>query len=340
MKKTKAIIIGDFGKDLDDEHTLVLAAGLIKSGHLDLLGVIANLNPADERAQIARGTLKQLGLDNIPVGCGSNVSDTGSESYEFDISYMSKENIESGDNLLLRLFNDAKENSITLILQSALTDVTNFLRANENLFIKKIKEVVIMGGVQTEENEILKTGNFIQPDSSNNITFDWANGCFLYAKLQELKVPMVILTRHAAYSAQIPFSVYDKMEATGNIIGIELKARQSKSLESLFDAACSEEGSSIRGTLPPRCNKQWFIDTFLEGEWTDSFQVPKVINYYDPMNLIAGIQSLREEFFKPVVSNVLGQNHLIIGVSLKRNNIKNPSKLVDFIVDTEVDGLL
>ena len=69
------IMIGDFLKDLDDEHALCGAVGLMSKGIVDLKCVVGNMCPQRLRARGAKGTLKELGFPDIPVGVGAHVCD-------------------------------------------------------------------------------------------------------------------------------------------------------------------------------------------------------------------------------------------------------------------------
>lgn len=343
-KKTNIVIIGDFGKDLDDEHALVVAAGLQKAGYIKLLAVIGNLAPAEGRAAIAKGTLNNLGMSNVPVGVGLSVFEGIEYPYEDKVPYIDFDGLFNGSELMVEILTDAENKSITLVLQSGLSDASKLLREHEDLFVEKIKSVVIMGGVQNHCSNISLTGKFLQPDDANNVTYNWSDGVWLYARLQELHVPMVIITRNAAYGCQIPFVIYDDMEKTGNPVGVCLKGRQQPSLEHLWKAACAPENADIRGTLPPRCNREWFIDTFCDGN--DPGQSVESIwsytgcfNLYDPINLIAAIPEIRDKFFNWETVNVMGTSHIVIGVSPDNNGIKDEAGLREFMISMEVNGL-
>ena len=58
--RPQVIMVDDSGKDLDDEQAIILAAGLHHSEIINLLAVIANLDPALDRAKLTRGTLNCL----------------------------------------------------------------------------------------------------------------------------------------------------------------------------------------------------------------------------------------------------------------------------------------
>ena len=61
------IMICDAGQDLDDEMAMILARDLVEQRLIDLLGVVATLTPAFDRARLCRGTLDCLGLHDVRV---------------------------------------------------------------------------------------------------------------------------------------------------------------------------------------------------------------------------------------------------------------------------------
>jgi hypothetical protein len=86
------VLIGDFLKDLDDEHALCGAVGLMTKGIIDLKCVVGNMCPQRLRARGAKGTLKELGFPDIPVGVGAHVCDVKLQSYEKDVPYLASDN--------------------------------------------------------------------------------------------------------------------------------------------------------------------------------------------------------------------------------------------------------
>ena len=65
-------MIGNFGKDQDDEKALTMAVALKRIGIIGDLSVVANLGDARLRAQLAKGTVKALGLPDVPVVLGTH----------------------------------------------------------------------------------------------------------------------------------------------------------------------------------------------------------------------------------------------------------------------------
>lgn len=351
----QVVIIGDFAKDLDDEHTLALAAGLQKLGYIELLAVIGNLYPAYDRAQVAKGTLIQCNLPNVPVGVGTAVTkDSNVYSYELDVPYKYDGELEDGQDLLRRTLKKAEDHSIILVLQSGMTDACLLLKNWPDLFQSKIKLVAIMGGVEVEDGRVvLDDAEFFVPDNSNNNTFDFESAEYLYKHVQFMGIPMSILTRNAAYGCQIPFSMYDDMEATGNPVGACLRGRQQPSLQKLWEAACSPSGSSIRGTLPDDRNREWLINVFCNGEdpgiedGADIWPYVGMFNLYDPLNLVAAIPELQERFFNSHSVDIPGipeggmntPVNSIIGLTPENNGIRDEAALRKLIMRTEVLGL-
>ena len=135
-----------------------------------------------------------------------------------------------------------------LCLISSLKDAAIFLRDNEELFIQKVREVVVMGGVLPPED-----GKPLLPDTAHNNQFDIAAAEFLYSRLQHLGIPTVTTTRHCAYAAQVPRGIYDRLALTGSPIGVHLRQKQRASIEGLWLRAVSV--GDARAGLPVRsCN--------------------------------------------------------------------------------------
>ena len=70
---------------------------------------------------------------------------------------------------------------------------------NTDLSDSPIAQVEIMGGVQLP----LQEGQPMRPDTAHNNQFDLTAAEYLYSRLQELCIPIVITTRHAAYAVQV-----------------------------------------------------------------------------------------------------------------------------------------
>ena len=75
---------------------------------------------------------------------------------------------------------------------------------------------------------------------------------------QELGVPLVVVGRHAVYSAAVPASLYDELAQTNSPMAKELQSSQRLAIDQLWQRVQAPQGSSARGDMPNRCTAQWF----------------------------------------------------------------------------------
>lgn len=326
------VIITDPGKDLDDEMALIMLSALWKLGMVDPRCVVTNLHPAAERATLARGTLDVLGLQHVPVGCGTDGGDRSSPPMNLP-SYAPtpSQPFPSGAELLDSVLQAAEDHSLTLLLISSLRDAADLLQANEPLFVLKVNRVVVMGGVEPEMCD-----GELRPDQAHNNEFDPAAAAFFYKRVQGLGIQIVTVTRRAAYTCRVERQLFDTLAASGCVIGKHLQSRQQQSIQELWSRTVGTE----RFGLPARCDKQWFCDTFCGGSeevmkrgCDDSiWDLVETFNMYDTLALLACIPSLEEQLFSPVRCHVRGGvQHLVIGMSDQENGIANAAACAEVL---------
>ena len=343
-------VIMDPGRDQDDEDVLVGLNRFIRLQVLNVLGVVANLAPSQKRARLAKGSLKELGQDTIPVGVGTscNQPDDDGLEYQFAVGYLAPtDELKDGEELIRSTLAAARPKSIVLLLISGLTDAAEVLKKHTYLFKTAVRRVVIMGGVVTKDDmPVLDDSGRLVPDmSAQNNAFDKEAAQFLYQQLQDLEIPITTVSRHAAVAGKVPRSVYDDMAATGHPIGKRLLEAQKQAIEELWRRACLPADDTKRLGLPARCDKSWFVNTFCGGEGADRkgddsiWDLIQTFNLYDPATLLATIPNLREHFFAPYVVEVHGCEHLVIGVSAKSHNVRNAPELANFLKDMLVASL-
>ena len=338
-------MIGDFGKDLDDENALLYALGAHKAGELNLAAVVANLSPALLRTRIAKGMLEYLGID-IPVGVGTScnvVEDT--QEYEGDIPYISKNaDFKDGETLITNILETSQDDSVQLILNSGLTDAAELIKNSPLLCKNKLSRVAIMGGVVCEDNEIElnEKGHMIPDDAANN-RFDPKSAEFVYEWLQTENIPTSILTRNAAYACKFDIGFYESLIQADGTIGKGIRDRQRPATEHLWRAANAPTGSAVRGTLPDRCTREWFVNSYLNGVdpgevdaiWDPALKIGTF--QYDPLNVAS---TVHPELFSPTIMRVGETDHQVIGISPTNTGIRNPDMLRDNIQATIVKGLI
>lgn len=342
------IAIHDYGDDSDDEIATILEAYLHHRGLICLKAVVGNLQPALLRARIGKGTYQQLGLPGIPVGVGLRVNESVKTfPDENDIPYVAREDevVQNGQALLLDTLRQPDCGKAVLSLNSGLTDTWALLCADEQLFKQKVGLVSIMGGVETEGDQVKLTDGFMTPNTAANNMFDWQSAIKLYRRLQELQIPMVVVTREVARNCKFGFDTLGEMARKPNPIGRCLLQRQMSMMQKLFEKACAPVGSSLREGLPSRCDRAWFVEDFCGGEnpaipdGGDVKPYLKTFNLYDPTNIVASVSMLRNRFYNPTIVSVNGVDQLVIGVSFKNHGIKDPVALKSFMEEAILASL-
>jgi inosine-uridine nucleoside N-ribohydrolase len=323
------LLITDPNKDPDDLTVLVLASDLQKRGFLDLRGVVATLGDRQtrqQRAGFAKAVLENLGLPDTRVAVGV---DYGFEVWDADgklnvqaTEGRSKDHLEfsesplgqpqgavESDSLALLQTELARvpDRSAVLLVDAGMADLAALLRATPDLVRQKTARVVVMGGLDPGVDD----RGFVGADERayNNAT-DQPAADYVYRRIQELGIPLSVVTKEAAYAAAAPRGFYDRMAATGHPIGIYLQDQQEASLANLW--------AGIRGGhLPPALTPKWFFQTFtnLDPESpagkaalarADSspqdfhalWQQVSKLNLYDPLALLAATPGLGERLFR------------------------------------------
>lgn len=344
------MVIMDPGRDQDDEDVLVMLNRFIRLEILQVLGIVANLAPSKQRARLAKGSLKQLGQTNIPVGIGTSCLQPEDDdlAYQFDVTYLAETNeIEDGKELLVKSMRTARPKSLVLMLISGLTDAAAVLREHHHLFTQAVRRVVIMGGVVADGQlpAVDEEGRIIPDMTAQNHSFDKESTAFLYRQLQECGIPITVVSRHAAAAAKVPRAVYDEMAATGHPIGIRLLNAQKQAIEELWHRACMPADAPERQGLPARCNRSWFLSAFCGGKGEDRtpqdsiWDIVETFNLYDPATLVAAIPNLREHFYASSVVEVHGIEHMVIGTTAATTNVRNPAELAEFMKTMLVQSL-
>lgn len=334
---TKLLVVSDIGRDQDDETTLVALKQLVSNDEVKLEGLVANLQPSDMRARLAKGVLNSLNLGDVPVAVGSAAgqSNLKPHDHEFDAPYLAdKAEVENdGQALLKRKLEESKDGEMTLLLISGMTDGYELVHNNPELAKSKIGRVVIMGGVTCDKDQVLRDDQgYLTPDSANNNTFDMPAAKGLYRELQDLHIPMTVVTKAAAYASAVGKQFYEDLGATGHQVGERLRNNQKESLDGLWHRANLAAEDPERGGLPARCDRSWFLNTFCSGQGQDVKPKDSVwaqvtqLNLYDAVALLAAAQG-EQSLFSPTNVDVQGTQHQVIGVSKANSGVPDAAAI-------------
>ncbi len=353
------VAISDAGQDLDDEMAFIFARHLVHRRLVHVRGIVSTLAPSLERGLLLRGTLDMLGLQQVPVGVGTDGGDYSHSAARFTDSYVPPAfsegalSLVSGLRLMLEQMQqvDAQVGSkkLVFVVIASLKDVAILLRDHEELFCRTVEEVVIMGGVEPFDASDSDAEIVMVPDTAHNNSFDKAASAFFYRRCQELGVRLVVVTRYAAYAAKVPRIVYDELAELGSPIAWRLRAQQRSAIESLWSRAVSE--GEARLGLPARCDRKWFLSTFCAGgdgqvrgqsrqaddpiwDLVDGFM------QYDTIALLAAVPELRRRYFKAqVVRGLHGVSHLVVGASQDVHGVVQPGVLRRYLHEGYIEGI-
>jgi inosine-uridine nucleoside N-ribohydrolase len=350
FNEQRIIVITDIGRDPDDMATLLLGSALMRERIVDIVAVIATLTPAYMRARLAKYTLGALGFFDIPVGVGSDIPSVSLEnihSYEFRGLPEDQKEHPSSEEVLARALEKSEDSSVELLIIAALTDLGKFIKKPDlrNLFLRKVRKVTIMGGVENSENEAtLNEKGYLLPDSSANYEFDRESALQVFQFLQLEKIPMTLVSRFAVYNAPISRKTFDKLGETEHPVGLWLSSRVKEGFENLWRRTNMATDDPARA-LPARCDRRWFMKTFTndpDGEVERDQSIwehIKQLTLYDPIALIALCDKYREDFFDPAIVITNGVEHQVIGLSNQQSGVKDGSKLSQFLEEKLISGL-
>lgn len=348
VEPTKIVMIGEIGTDADEAIAAILACHAVRERYIDLLAFVGNHVQSLLRAQNAKQIFTALGLGDVPVGMGERGFGSTSQECEQDPRFLAQPTrIGHGRPLLRWTLEQSADHSVTLVLNSGFTDAVWLWMDDPGLFLSKVQEVVIMGGIEMDGKlPKLSAEGFLVPSigkgGAANNNFDPSSTLHLYDALQRRGVPTVITTRFAAYGCKMPFGVFATMAESGNAIGARVGEAQRERIQELWMKSNAPTGSFERGDLPARCDRAWFVNTFCAGRdpgADDILPYMAEVAWYDPMNLIASSRQLRQQFYKPYQVEVGGVMHQVIGLTEAKHGVSDPQGLRMFMGEGVTEAL-
>jgi hypothetical protein len=350
----RILVITDLAKDYDDLAAMVVLKELHRLGVVELLGFIANLEPAKDRARFGRGALDRLDMQNIRIVEGTvGFDDTELEKqrhclepYEFECSFMASEkdmpkNGFCGQDLLEELCKRAKSTGqkFTLLLISSLKDIYAFARAHEDLMEAAVSNIILQGGYF-----ISPKGMLMAMDSANNNRYDLTAATEFHTLMQNLKIPSTVYTKTAAIAATLEPEVFAQLSRTGNEVGLHLwKVQKLQDLSFYRNASLKDPKKRFRPDLDQRnflkTRTNWFEshsdhDTYPVDDEVSNFTNVVVYDALAALGVsgndilealdVLDIPRLGDDFTGPTLVKEAMERHLIVGVEGQYSGIKAP----------------
>ena len=362
----RVFLFTDPNKDPDDLCVLIEAKYLQEAGFVDLRCVITTLGDREvrtKRAQFTRSVLDALGMEKPRVGVGVDYDvEVKAADGAVDLAATAgrrKDHQVFMDTPLLRAHAQVEpdalammkdelermpEHSVVFLINAGMADAAAILRSAPELTQRKLAKVVVMGGV---ESQFDARGFVIADKRAYNNSTHQPSADDLYARVQELRVPLVVVSKEAAYSTAVPRSFFDSLAATQHPVGVYLKNQQKQSLHNLWNGICE-------GHLPPALTAEWFFQTFtdidcesqtgkdaiaqarsnpkdFESIWDHVIK----FNLYDPLALLAATPGATDLLFESHVPEACRSDAKVIG----QGCIKNAALLQDLLTGMGIRSL-
>jgi hypothetical protein len=262
-KQPRIAVITDLAKDYDDLVAMIVLKELHRLGVVKLVGFIANLMPAEKRAQFGRGALDSLGLDYIPIAQGTSgfpkeaAKKHDELPYEFQCDFMATDDRVSkegdGEQLLKRLCESARDSGdlLTLVLISSLEDIYTFSTKYPVLLKEAVSNIVLQGGYRmTAEGKL-------EPDeSANNNRYDMEAAKSFHTFMQENHIPSTVYTKVAAFAVPLKSDLFAYMAETKHTIGVHLKYAQVEQDRLFYSKSCEKDPEK---RFAPFMDQVWFL---------------------------------------------------------------------------------
>jgi len=301
-------------------------------------------------AETIRDTLSSIGLAHVKfvVVSGKDMDEHKMKSTE----------------AFCELYESSPPIGVTLVLTATFTSVWPFAESHPELFRNKTVRVVHTGGAliwparygwaalpidQEESNEVnLTDEKILVPDpAAQNHRLDMQSAQRFYNRAQALSVPMVILSRHVAKECCIPRHFFDVLSSHGGEVGKRIYDSERNSLLNLWRCSCAPAGSTARGNLPERCDKNWYAENFCAGTLAKSeeevWNLVEAVNLYSPIALLAALPGeTLKTYFKTMPFPVRSATHHVIGLTeeVPYRNVCNPAELRSLVVQSVLSASL
>ena len=132
------------------------------------------------------------------------------------------------------------------------------------------------------------------------------------------------------------------MAAPGGLIGAKIYQAERDSLSTLWSRVCAAPDDPVRGDLPARCDRAWYIQTFCEGaaklppgadEFDAVWPMVQSVNLYSPIAVIGAMPfTTFKNFLHSAALDVRSATHHVIGLDKPAQLQAERNKLLDIEV--------
>ncbi|MFV0627406.1 MAG: hypothetical protein ACK5N8_08690 [Alphaproteobacteria bacterium] len=307
----KIVLITDPNNDPDDLVSFVGLANFINEEKAHLKAVIATYGDKEirlKRAKFAKGAFLSLGI-NAPVAVGVEYPRyngiKGNGYYEEEgaskLEEIGQEIELSSQDLLKRVYEKAEVGSLTVLVNAIMPDLEVFIENDFELFIAKTKKIVVMGGYELDEDDVLPAIN------SHNLIQCYEAAWTVFETAIDNMIPLILVPKETIYEVSVDGRKYfDVLKDYNNPIAQNLSASYKMFVYRIWDSV--SRGKNQHFTLE-RFN-QVFVAEGDEVLATDDvkivFEKVRKINLYDLVSVLACFENYWENLgsFEQVSSGV------------------------------------
>ena len=312
----------DNGLDTDDSLNARLRSRLIRQGELKMIGAIACMHPAKERAELL-GKIYGIEKTPVPVAVGTSFNSSRTpKDYEFDLHWHdSKKHSVPLDFVVDRFFMSGTK-SISLVVCSGMIDLWKLIEKYPTAVENEVKEIYIMGGASWGDNKMVadltaSNHKFCQDEIDCQLIYDW----FI-----DRGIPVRVLSRHAAYAVDLPKDLYASLDG---LVGEYLTRVHRASIQEFWNYFSSNP-------IDHRQNRFAFAINFcrmedlpiLTGE--DPWEYIKGTRAYDPLTTLYAVYP---ELFNPSCRTIRGVKCEIVGLSKDDPGMEHPAAVADKLIE-------
>ena len=207
-------------------------------------------------------------------------------------------------------------------------DAAIFLRDSEDLFLAKIKYVVLAGGIggihrthaQDQKGNARRRSSLgnalvlnkveteapLTPDNSKIIQLDIKAAEFFYVRCQELGIQLIMVPHELVGAVSIPSSFYDALAESGSPSALRIRGDKKEEIQAVWQQVCQLDATAQDGAFTSVAkDKQWFVKQYCDGRGLERGADDSIWDLittmdapHDPFALIACVPSLRGRFYK------------------------------------------